>query len=156
MANTRITLFLDFDGVLHPALCPYEKHFCRRPLFEDVMRRHPAVRIVISSSWRRIHAIDYLRSRFSRDIAERIVGTTQLWEPDEPMNRYQEILAYIGKQRLDGIPWLALDDSAFEFPERCANLLLCDSRFGLTDERAEALAYRLSLMAGKLGRLAGA
>lgn len=144
-----MTLFLDFDGVLHPAFCPDEEHFCRRPLFEDVMRRHPTVRIVISSSWRRIYAIDYLRSRFSRDIAERIVGTTQLWVPDEPMNRYQEILAWIGKQRFDDMPWLALDDSAFEFPHRCANLFLCDSRHGLTDERAESLAQRLSLFAGE-------
>lgn len=144
----EVMLFLDFDGVLHPVFCPAEEHFCRRPVFEEVMRCHPAVRIVISSSWRRIYAIDYLRSRFSRDIAERIVGTTQLWVPDEPMNRHLEIIAWIGKQRVDGMPWLALDDSAYKFPERCANLLFCDSRFGLTDERAEALAYRLSLMAG--------
>lgn len=142
MAKT--TLFLDFDGVLHPRFCPDEEHFCRRPLFESVMRRHPAVCIVISSSWRRIYGIDYLRSRFSRDIAERVVGTTQLWVPDVPANRHQEILAWLGKQRLEGSPWLALDDSAPEFPERCVNLLLCDSRHGLTDERAEALARRLS------------
>jgi hypothetical protein len=147
MAKT--TLFLDFDGVLHPRFCPDEEHFCRRQLFESVMRRHPAVRIVISSSWRRVYGIDYLRSRFSRDIAERVVGTTQLWVPDEPTNRHQEILAWLGKQRLEGSPWVALDDSAQEFPKRCVNLLLCDSRHGLTDERAEALARRLSELAGE-------
>ncbi len=147
--KAKTMLFLDFDGVLHPRFCPDEEHFCRLPLFESVMRRHPAVRIVISSSWRRIYGIDYLRSRFSRDIAERVVGTTQLWVPDEPMNRHQEILAWIGKQRFNGMPWLALDDSAPEFPERCVNLLLCDSRHGLTDERAEALARRLSEIAGE-------
>lgn len=89
--RNEVTLFLDFDGVLHPAFCPAEEHFCRRPLFEDVMRRHPAVRIVISSSWRHHYPVGQLRARFSPDIAERIVGTTQLWVPDEPMNRHQDI-----------------------------------------------------------------
>lgn len=147
--KAMLTLFLDFDGVLHPRFCPDEEHFSRRPLFESVMRRHPAVRIVISSSWRRIYGIDFLRSRFSRDIAGRIVGTTQLWVPDEPMNRYQEIIAWMEKQRLEGSPWLALDDSVLEFPERCANLLLCDSHHGLTAERAEALTRRLSQLDGE-------
>ncbi|GIK54200.1 MAG: hypothetical protein BroJett014_31730 [Planctomycetota bacterium] len=34
----RPVLFLDFDGVLHPSLCLEAEHFCRRPLFEEVMR----------------------------------------------------------------------------------------------------------------------
>ncbi len=148
MAQGMAMLFLDFDGVLHPAFCPDEEHFCRRPLFESVMRRFPDVRIVISSSWRRVYAIDYLRSRFSRDIAERIVGTTQLWVPDESLNRLQEIVAYIERKGLEHAAWLALDDSAFEFPTHCANLLLCDSRVGLTEERAEVLAQRLAILDG--------
>lgn len=148
MTKGRGVLFLDFDGVLHPAFCPDEEHFCRRPLFETVMRKFPGVRIVISSSWRRIYAIDYLRSRFTRDIAERIVGTTQLWVPDEPMNRHQEIIAYLEARKLEQAAWLALDDSAFEFPKGCGNLLLCDSRFGLTEARADDLSRRLAILAG--------
>ena len=148
MDKGNTMLFLDFDGVLHPTFCPDEEHFCCRPLFESVMRRFPGVHIVISSSWRRIYAIDYLRSRFSRDIAERIVGTTQLWVPDERLNRHQEIVAYIERKGIENAAWLALDDSAFEFPTHCANLLLCDSRVGLTEERAEVLAQRLAALGG--------
>ncbi len=148
MTKAKGVLFLDFDGVLHPSFCPEEEHFCRRPLFETVMRKFPGVRIVISSSWRHIYAIDYLRSRFSRDIAERIVGTTQLWVPDDPMNRHREIIAYLDGRKLEQAAWLALDDSAFEFPKDCVNLLLCDSRFGLTEARAEELARRLAILAG--------
>lgn len=34
---------------------------------------------------------------------------------------------------------MALDDSAFEFPARCENLALCDSRVGLDPDAAERL-----------------
>jgi hypothetical protein len=136
-------LFLDFDGVLHPVGCPQEERFCQRPRFESVMRQFPEVRIVISSSWRRIYKVDWLRSRFSRDIAERIVGTTQLWVPDELQSRYQEIVGFAGKHGLPGSSWLALDDSADQFPLGCQHLVLCDSRHGLTEEVSVLLAKRL-------------
>ena len=145
----RPVLFLDFDGVLHPSLCLEAEHFCRRPLFEEVMRRFPAVRIVISSSWRHHFDIERLRPFFSGDIAERIDDTTPLWVPGGPANRFQEIMAFVRSQDLNEAGWLALDDSAFEFPRSCANLVLCDGRFGFTEEVAMRLAERLALMSGE-------
>lgn len=145
----RPVLFLDFDGVLHPTLCLEAEHFCRRPLFEEVMRRFPAVRIVISSSWRHHFDLERLRPCFSGDIAERIDDTTPLWVPGGPANRFQEILAFVCSRGLDEAGWLALDDSAFEFPRSCANLVLCDGRFGLADDSAMQLARRLALMIGE-------
>lgn len=145
----RPVLFLDFDGVLHPSLCLEAEHFSRRPLFEEVMRRFPAVRIVISSSWRHHFALDRLHPFFSGDIAERIDGTTPLWVPGGPANRFQEIMASVCSRGLDEAGWLALDDSAFEFPRSCANLVLCDGRFGLTEDVAMRLAGRLALMSGE-------
>ncbi|MBK6631534.1 MAG: hypothetical protein IPG33_11115 [Betaproteobacteria bacterium] len=145
----RPVLFLDFDGVLHPSLCLEAEHFCRRPLFEEVMRRFPAVRIVISSSWRHHFAIERLRPSFSGDIAERIDDTTSLWVPGGPANRFEEIMAFVCSRGLDEAGWLALDDSAFEFPRSCANLVLCDGRFGLTEDVAMRLAGRLALMSGE-------
>lgn len=32
------TLFLDFDGVLHPEHCRESRHFCCLPVFEQVLR----------------------------------------------------------------------------------------------------------------------
>lgn len=145
----QVLLFLDFDGVLHPSLCLEREHFCRLPLFEAVMRRFPGVRIVISSSWRHHFPLAHLLARFSGDIAGQVVGTTPLVAPDEPFCRHREILAYLELQGLEQAAWLALDDSSYEFPARCANLQLCDGRYGLTEAHAEDLAQRLS---GLLGR----
>ena len=144
MNPTARVLFLDFDGVLHPVGCPHDEHFCQRPRFESVMRQFPEVRIVISSSWRRIYKSDWLRSRFSRDIAERIIGTTQLWVPDEPQNRYQEILAFVAKNRLQDTSWLALDDAVEDFPADFPNLIPCDGWLGLTEETVVLLESRLA------------
>lgn len=145
----RPVLFLDFDGVLHSSLCLEAEHFSRRSLFEEVMRRFPAVRIVISSSWRHHFAIEQLRPCFSGDIAERIDDTTPLWVPGGPANRFEEIMAFVRSRDLDEAGWLALDDSAFEFPRSCANLVLCDGRYGLTEDVAMRLAGRLALMSGE-------
>ena len=144
MNRTARVLFLDFDGVLHPVGCPHDEHFCQRPRFESVMRQFPEVRIVISSSWRRIYKSDWLRSRFSRDIAERIIGTTQLWVPGEPQNRYQEILAFVAKNRLQDTSWLALDDAVEDFPADFPNLIPCDGWLGLTEETVVLLESRLA------------
>ncbi len=145
----RPVLFLDFDGGLHSSLCLEAEHFCRRPLFEEVMRRFPAVRIVISSSWRHYFDLDRLRPCFSGDIAERIDDTTPLWVPGGLANRFEEIMAFVRSRDLDEAGWLALDDSAFEFPRSCANLVLCDGRYGLTEDVAMRLAGRLALMSGE-------
>ena len=69
-------LFLDFDGVLHPEHCHESKHFCCLPVLEDALRQAPEWQVVISSTWRLQKSLDQLRSRFSADIAERVVGET--------------------------------------------------------------------------------
>ncbi len=56
------------------------------------MRRFPAVRIVISSSWCHHFALDRLRPCFSGDIAERIDDTTPFWMPGGPANRIAALL----------------------------------------------------------------
>jgi hypothetical protein len=84
-------IFLDIDGVLVP-----ERKFAQAldradllrfdrdclQAFENVVRRYPAVSVVISSSWREVFSFSAIRSRFSTDIAERVVICTPFLSPD--------------------------------------------------------------------------
>jgi hypothetical protein len=123
-------LFLDFDGVMHPSFCVEQNFFCRGALFADAMREHPGASIVISSSWRHFHSLEELCAFFPADIAARIIGTTK---QSDSRPRHEEILDYLGDCSGLHISWVALDDSRFEFPARCPNLILCDGRVGLTE-----------------------
>ncbi len=79
------TLFLDFDGVLHPA-SPFNRDagaLCHLERFESVMRDFPDWKIVISSSWREEFSLEEIQSFFSKDIAARIVGGTPMLPSEE-------------------------------------------------------------------------
>lgn len=69
-------MFLDFDGVLHPATVdPGQVHlnFQQLPLLEFLLREVPSVVVVISSSWRLQRPLSELRGLFSPDIPARII-----------------------------------------------------------------------------------
>ncbi len=137
-------LFLDFDGVLHPDWpCPDDVAFRETPRLLSVLDDHPGVELVVSSSWR------LLRDSAEWDavpapLRARIVGhTPQLQRrtysaypveyTPEPI-RYMEILHYLKGRKLDGCPWVALDDDARLFPADCQNLILCRQGFGDEEE----------------------
>lgn len=138
-----VWLFLDFDGVLHPGLCEPGDRFCRLPILEDVLRGHPRVPVVISSSWRHSQSPDELRKLFSHDIRPRIIDVTPPAKVGVPFGRFAEISTWLAVNNRQGDPWIALDDYAYEFPRGCPNLLLCNSGTGLTDELAAELGRRL-------------
>ena len=135
-ASHAMLLFLDFDGVLHPAFCKARDYFCHMPLFAAAMREHPEVSIVISSTWRCIYPLDELRKAFPADIAARVIGMTP--EADGQM-RHVEITQYLEQHAPPGAPWVALDDNHFSFPDHCANLVACDGNVGLSAEAIEKL-----------------
>ena len=131
-------LFLDFDGVLHPRYengpVPVEAAFCHLPRFEAVMHDFPEVQIVISSTWREQFSLDKLRTWFSADIAARIVGATPIVPADHPGSlerRESEILAWLVEQGRSSEPWLALDDSTWQFRYCRDHLVACTSYVGL-------------------------
>lgn len=130
-------LFLDFDGVLHPAP-PYNRDmgvFCHLERFEAVMREFSDWEIVISSSWREQFELDELRGFFSPDIACRIVGVTPVFLT-VACGRQREIERYLNTQS-GATHWIALDDAAHEFEPGLSCLVVCQSEVGL-DERAAA------------------
>lgn len=143
-------LFLDFDGVLHPDPCYDDRTlFCCLPLLESVLRDFPNVQIVISSTWREKRNLNELRSLFSPDVSNRIIGVTPCWKdcPDVfevvGYQRQAEIEAWL---RSSGEPWrnwVAIDDKAFLFKPFLPNLVKTNSSVGFDENIKRELRERL-------------
>ena len=145
-------MFVDFDGVTHPELGHPKDEFCHLPLIEEVLREYPAVDVVISSSWRDVHALDKLRGFFSPDIAPRVVGVTpsikepsSTWlpGPDSSHPREWECNTWMRQNRPWGTPYVAVDDRSTWFRPGCADLLLTDARTGFTPQDQATLRAML-------------
>ena len=148
-------LFLDFDGVLHPEFCAGSKHFENRPHFEAAMRTAPKIIIVISSTWRAHYELDYLRSKFSKDIAERIVGVTPRFSDLDDSEVPGSLLAYpreaecwywVRHNRPAHTKWLSIDDRSWLFRPFSQRVFEVDGEVGLTPEVALRLQERLQEM----------
>jgi hypothetical protein len=145
MSSNVVILFLDFDGVLHPAGCHTQRHFCELPRFEAVIRQYPDVRIVISSAWQRQFRMPALRALFSQDVAARIIGRTLTADPEgDAKTRHQQIWFYLGRAGATRARWIALDDAKTQFPRHCPQLVLCDPACGFDEHAAERLIVRLT------------
>lgn len=142
-----VTIFLDFDGVLHPEHCHDSLWFLHLPLFESAIRGRSGVAVVVSSTWRRQHSLESLRRRFSPDVAPLIRGVTPRYEnlpsiPDVLVNyqREAECLAWLeesGTGRWS--PWIAVDDRSWGFRPFNKNVLLVDGKTGLREHDKAAL-----------------
>ncbi|MCB4363372.1 hypothetical protein KIH07_06480 [Hydrogenophaga taeniospiralis] len=69
-------MLLDFDGVTHPVPCGSALLFLSLPLIEAVLRHHPGVLVVLSTTWRITRPIEELREWFASDIESRVIGVT--------------------------------------------------------------------------------
>lgn len=145
------TLFLDFDGVLHPYSAPTSRLLVRVIHFERVMRQFPEWQIVISSAWREHTPLDELRHSFAPDIAERIVGATPLFSkldvvPDglRHFEREAECQAWLNANGRAREPWIALDDWDWLFSPQSPNLFLVDGTTGLDRAHAKRLVKHLA------------
>lgn len=113
-----VFLFLDFDGVLH-RFFPVRgdddadnAHFAFLPAFEEAVRgcTRP-VKIVITSTWRRKYSLDEIRTRFSPDIAQIIVGVAPRIEGGNgPGGRLVEVLAWLKSNGYLRSAWVGVDD----------------------------------------------
>lgn len=144
------TVFLDFDGVLHPEFCHESKHFCCLPILEHVLREVRDLDVVVTSTWRLHVPLVDLRSHFSPDIALRLVGVTnqlsQLKDVPEPLIGYPreaECHAWLRAHDRIVFPWLAIDDRPWLYRPFNRSLFLVDGKTGLTQAMAEELVERL-------------
>ena len=130
------TIFLDFDGVLHPTLAAPADRFLLAPLLGEVVGRFKC-EIVISSSWRFHYEIDQIRSMLPPELSSCVSGATGEAVIGRHA-RHREITSWLD---LHGSrDWRALDDSAFEFPSPCLELIRCDGAKGITPAELDALA----------------
>ena len=134
-------LFLDFDGVTHPDPCESRNFFSQLPLIEGVIRSHPGLSIVISSSWRFEHSLDELRGYFSADLRASIVGVNPVvtrtndegWIPRELLSHHREweCKKWLRQNGMEDIHWIAIDDVPQWFLPEGEHLLVTDSKTGI-------------------------
>ena len=147
---TEAVLFLDFDGTLHPFGCWVDQHFCRLPVLEAWLRRRADVAIVITSTWRQDHTLEELRARFAADLQARVIGATPVLQRDswaqrggEPQGlqheRHTEVLRWLAQSGEPLRRWAALDDQVELYKPGCEQLVLCNSKVGLTQLELEEL-----------------
>ena len=151
-----MTLFLDFDGVLHPDPCVVQFKFCQRNLIEGILREFPQVDIVLSTTWRLRNPLDtsgdHLKHHFSSDIAERIVGVTpnhknldRRQAPDgiDLYPREWECIAWLRANRPHSRQWRALDDKPYLFRPFNKNLLVINAARGFVSADESRLRHLL-------------
>lgn len=145
-AVKKVILFLDFDGVVHhffPLPVEDERqnaYFYYLPALEKVIREFLPlleIKIVISSSWRKLHSLDKLREPFSEDIRPLVISTT----PDlGTYLRFEEITQWLAANDIVD-EWIALDDTPSIFSDT-SNLIVCENRF--SEKERKLLTDRLN------------
>jgi hypothetical protein len=146
-----MVLFLDFDGVLHPAVnYDASRLLCNLPMLEDVLRQFLDVEVVVSSTWREDRTLAQLQAFFSPDIAPRIIGVTPRWraiQDDESFGTYvrqAEVEAWLREAGIPWQQWVALDDQRHLFRPFCKSLVVTNPTTGLTPNDCALLTERLS------------
>ena len=134
-------LFLDFDGVLHPASHGIGYLFSKAQLLQDAMATAD-IPIVISSSWRFTHTLKALTDKLPKALGRRVIDVT-----GGPVigrhSRFQEIMNYLSVHK-EYSDWRALDDSYWEFPSSCKELIRCNPNSGITEKEMKALDFWLN------------
>lgn len=124
-------LFLDFDGVLHPTTTNHSSEFfSKNQLLEETLL-FGKCEVVISSSWRFHYSLELLLKNLPLNLSQIVTGITGNPHIGN-YSRYNEILNYLREKDLVDVDWMSLDDSYYEFPPNCPNLIRCNPNTGLT------------------------
>lgn len=125
---TDPVLYLDFDGVLHPAdirVLPADRQprvyvrgqptdlplFEHLPLLEQLLKPYPQLRIILATSWVREFGYEYALEQLTSSLRERVIGATLY----PALARYYCIQIDAEERGIDR--WLALDDDLNCWPE---------------------------------------
>ena len=143
------TLFVDFDGVLHPygitaldenfKLIANPTLFCWRPILENVLAPHPNVQIIVSSDWRRLFPDEVLVALLGPKLEQHFSGAVDCYNA----SRVEEILDEASRRRLSR--WLAIDDHP-SVREACRagdeRFVVCNPDSGISDVSVQSALRR--------------
>lgn len=143
-------LFLDFDGVLHPYPLHIDDQYAEllqhTPLLWTLLRQHPDLRIVVSSSWRERFPVSYLTDFLTygggEDLIDRVIGTTPILNHVE---RDRECTAWLKTNGHIDTPWLALDDQPAMFMRYREQLYHVNPKHGLRDFDISQISERIAM-----------
>ena len=134
--SSQQVVYLDFDGVLHPSSPTDNVLLSRAQLLEPAFENSTAS-IVISSSWRFTHSLASLKAKLPSFLAKRVIDTT-----GSPVigkhARFHEITAHAYSNDAV-VQWRALDDSYWEFPSNCEQLIRCNPNTGISTKEIKHL-----------------
>lgn len=161
------TLYLDYDGVLHPDAVYREKDrivlrrdglslFEWAPLLDETLAGFPGVQIVLSTSWVRVLSFATAKTWLPAGLQARVVGATYHSEMRPPsmnrydpepfvlLTRYEQILQHVQRHSIER--WIALDDDHEHWPaDQRHRLVALDGELGIAEPG------KLSELAQKLG-----
>ncbi len=159
MIYAEDVLFLDFDGVLHPAevgrfrtppsircLEPGHELFESVPVLEAALAPYPTVKIVLSTTWVRVLGYERARARLSPGLQARVIGGTYHNRADRESgfaqwSRYLQIVHDLARRRPKR--WLAIDDDAEGWPDVAYDTYVrTPERLGLACPAAQELLAR--------------
>lgn len=159
-------LYLDYDGVLHPADVRVSRDAPLQPkvyirgrptshplfehtqLLESILKPFPGLRIILATSWVREFGFDYALERLTPSLKARVVGST--WRQGmkfEPPARYYCIQIDAEDRGVER--WLALDDDLYCWPNQELHRVVAptDRVLGLAEPGiAEELKAKLSAL----------
>lgn len=141
MPSSKV-VYLDFDGVLHPSSPVMDGLFSRSHLLEPLFENSDTS-IVISSSWRFTHSIAELQAKLPSHLAQRVIDMTGNAVIGKHA-RYQEIVNHV-RQFDPGTLWCAVDDSYWEFPTSCKELIRCNPNTGIGPKEIALLRTWLTM-----------
>jgi len=165
MTNETV-LYLDYDGVLHPADVRVTTDALRRPqvyirgkptshplfehveLLESLLQPFPALRIILATSWVREFGQEFALEQLTPNLRARVIGAT--WRPGmrfQPPARYYCI--QIDAEERGFERWLALDDDLYCWPKNELHRVVApvDRLLGLAEPGiAEELQAKLSAL----------
>ncbi|MBX3608659.1 MAG: hypothetical protein KF871_02085 [Hydrogenophaga sp.] len=117
-----VTVFLDFDGVLHPLGAPTERLFERADVLELTLKELPNVEVVVSSTWAAYHSLAHIREFLEvwPTLYERVVGVTAQCRqlpshyPEVP-SRETQCRDWLIANKRSLLHWCAIDDERLNF-----------------------------------------